>query len=117
RQKTVAAAVTLANSLPDSKLVVFTLQGRMARYTANLRPERAPIFAFTPSDHVRRQLALYWGIFPVQIPFTGADETIAAAEKILRKNKLAAAGDRMVIIADVTMGRNMIDSVQLRVIQ
>jgi pyruvate kinase len=117
RQKTVAAAVALANSLPDSKLVVFTLQGRMARYTANLRPERAPIFAFTPSDHVRRQLALYWGIFPVQIPFTGADETIAAAEKILRKNKLAAAGDRMVIIADVTMGRNMIDSVQLRVIQ
>src|SRR6266542_3456934 len=52
RQKMVASAVTLANSLHDSKLVVFTLQGRMARYASNLRPQRAPIFAFTPSEEV-----------------------------------------------------------------
>jgi len=36
RQKTVASAVMLADSLPDSKLAVFTLRGRMARYTSNL---------------------------------------------------------------------------------
>ncbi len=52
RQKMVASAVALANSLQDSKLVVFTLQGRMARYASNLRPQRAPIFAFTPSEEV-----------------------------------------------------------------
>src|SRR5919197_6588214 len=69
RQKMVASAVTLANSLHDSKLVVFTLKERMARYTSNLRPERAPIFAFTPSDEVYRQLALYWGTFPARIDF------------------------------------------------
>src|SRR5438094_8832941 len=78
RQKTVASAVALANSLEDSKLIVFTLHGRMARYASNLRPERAPIFAFTPSEQVYRQLALYWGTFPVRIDFTGdPDETIA----------------------------------------
>ena len=52
RQKMVASAVALADSLQDSKLVVFTLQGRMARYASNLRPQRAPIFAFTPSEEV-----------------------------------------------------------------
>src|SRR5213594_883239 len=43
RQKTIASAVVLANSLQDSKLVVFTVHGRMARYASNLRPQHAPI--------------------------------------------------------------------------
>jgi pyruvate kinase len=118
RQKMVASAVALANSLQDSKLVVFTLQGRMARYASNLRPQRAPIFAFTPSEEVYRQLALYWGTFPACIDFAvDPDRTIAAAEKFLRKNKWATAGDRMVIISDVRMGRALIDSIQLRVVK
>jgi pyruvate kinase len=118
RQKTVASAVTLANSLQDSKLVVSTVYGRMARYASNLRPERAPIFAFTQSEQVYRQLALYWGTFPIRMDFKGdPDATIASAEKFLRAKKLAAPGDRMVIISDVHMGRAMIDSIQLRVVK
>ena len=118
RQKTVASAVMLADSLPDSKLIVFTLHGRMARYTSNLRPQRAPIFAFTPNEEVYRQLALCWGVLPFRIDFRrNADETIASAEKFLRRNKLAASGNRMVIVSDVTMGRAMIDSIQLRVLK
>src|SRR2546429_306879 len=100
RQKTVASAVALANSLEDSKLIVFTLYGRMARYASNLRPHRAPIFAFTPNEQVYRQLALYWGTFPIGINFTGdPDATIASAEKFLRAKKLAVPGNRMVIVS------------------
>jgi pyruvate kinase len=118
RQKMVASAVALANSLQDSKLVVFTLQGRMARYASNLRPVRAPIFAFTSSEEVYRQLALYWGTFPACIDFaSGPDKTMAAAEKLLRKNKRIASGDRMVIISDVRMGEALIDSIQVRAVK
>ena len=118
RQKMVASAVTLANSLHDSKLIVFTLQGRMARYASNLRPQRAPIFAFTPSEEVYRQLALYWGTFPARADFSGGpDRAIAAAEKFLRKNKWATPGDHMVIISDVRMGRALVDSIQLRMVK
>jgi pyruvate kinase len=118
RQKMVASAVALANSLHGSKLVVFTLQGRMARYASNLRPQRAPIFAFTPSEEVYRQLALYGGTFPARVDFSGGpDRAIAAAEKFLRKNKRATPGDHMVIISDVRMGRALIDSIQLRVVK
>jgi hypothetical protein len=35
----------------------------------------------------------------------------------LRTKKLAAPGNRMVIISDVHMGRAMIDSIQLRVVK
>jgi len=118
RQKVVASAVVLANSLRDSKLVVFTLHGRMARYASNLRPQRAPIFAFTPSEEVYRQLALYWGTFPIRADFSGGpDKAIAAAEKFLRKNKWARLGDRVVIISDVQGGRAPTDSIQLRVVK
>ena len=118
RQKMVASAVTLANSLHDSKLIVFTLQGRMARHASNLRPQRAPIFAFTPSEEVYRQLALYWGTFPARVDFSGGpDRAIAAAEKFLRKNKWATPGDHMVIISDVRMGRALVDTIQLRMVK
>src|SRR5207247_2503675 len=44
RQKTVASAVLLANSLANSKIIVFTRHGAMARNVSKLRPENAPIF-------------------------------------------------------------------------
>src|SRR5213082_2432381 len=82
RQKTIASAVVLANSLGRAKIIVFTRHGTMARYASNLRPHRAPIFAFTPSEEVYRQLSLYWGTFPACIDFAGGpDMAISAAEK------------------------------------
>jgi pyruvate kinase len=118
RQKLVASAVVLANSLPDSKLIVFTRHGRMARYVSNMRPRHAPIFAFTPDDEVCRQLALCWGICPIQSGFTkDANKTIAAAEKHLRDNKLAASGDQLVIVSDLGAGETLIDCVQFRTLK
>ncbi len=116
RQKTVASAVLLANSLHDSKLVVFTRHGRMARYVSNLRPQHAPIFAFTESEQVYHQLALYWGTVPIRIDFSKEpNATIEAAERYLRKNKLAARGNRLVVISDIEWGRTLVDCVQLRI--
>jgi pyruvate kinase len=116
RQKTVASAVLLANSLPRAKIIVFTRHGTMARNTSNLRPERATVFAFTPSEEVRRQLALCWGTFPVRIEFSqDPNETIEAAEKYLRDSGLTSPGDNLVIISDIRAGNMLVDTVQLRV--
>ena len=115
RQKTVASAVLLANSLANSKIIVFTRHGAMARNVSKLRPENAPIFAFTSSEEVYRQLSLCWGVHPVKIGFTeDPNATIEAAEKFLRANKLTAPGDQLVIISDLRAGEERIDSVQLR---
>jgi pyruvate kinase len=115
RQKTIASAIVLANSLRNSKLIVFTRHGTMARYVSNLRPQRAPIFAFTSSEDVYRQLAINWGTFSVRIDFTeDPNETIKSAEKFLRKNKLALPGDHLVIISDILAEGSRFDCVQLR---
>lgn len=115
RQKTVASAVVLANSLHRAKIVVFTRHGTMARNVSNLRPEKAPIFAFTPSEEVRRQLSICWGSYPAIIEFSDdPNTTIERAEKFLAENKLINAGDQLVIITDLQAREERIDSVQLR---
>src|SRR5438477_2916378 len=111
RQKTVASAVVLANSLRRAKIIVFTRHGTMARNVSNLRPEHAPIFAFTPSEEIRRQLSISWGVCPIRIDFADdPNTTIETAEKSLRENKLTARGDQLVIITDLETGRERVDS-------
>jgi pyruvate kinase len=115
RQKTVSAAVQLANTLSKSTLIVFTRHGTMARYVSNMRPERAPIFAFTPFEHIFRQLALCWGVQPVLLEFTSdPNTTIDAAETYLRDNGLTEAGDDLVVLSDLRAGDCQIDSIQVR---
>jgi pyruvate kinase len=118
RQKTVAAAVVLANSLTRSKIIVFTRHGRMARNTSNLRPDRATIFAFTPSEEVRRQLSICWGVCAQRIEFSDdPNVTIETAQKFLRDKKLAASGDNLVIISDASARGVSVDCVQLRTVK
>jgi len=115
RQKTVASAIVLANSLTRARIIVFTRHGTMARNTANLRPENATIFAFTPSEEVQRQLALCWGTYPVRIKFSDdPNATIEVAEKYLRDAGLTSPGDNLVIISDLRAGDTLVDTVQLR---
>ena len=118
RRKLVASAVVLANSLDRAKIVVFTRSGTMARNVANMRPERAPIFAFTPSEEVQRQLSISWGVSPLLLKFrTDPNATIEAAEKYVRENKLTERGDHLVVITDLQAGRQRVDTVQLRPIK
>ncbi len=115
RQKTVASAVVLANSLRRAKLIVFTRHGTMGRNVSNLRPEHAPVFAFAPTDEVCRQLAICWGLLAIRIDFTeDPNASIEAAEKYLHENNLAKPGDQLVIISDILAEGSRCDCVQLR---
>ena len=115
RQKTVASAVVLANSLRRAKMIVFTRHGTMARYVSNLRPEHAPIFAFTPSEEVRRQLSIAWGVYPLRIDFSeDRNATMESAQNYLQANRLTETGDQLVIIGDMRAGDELVDCVQLR---
>jgi pyruvate kinase len=115
RQKTCASAVVLANSLSRANLVVFTHHGTMARYVSNLRPENAPIFAFTSSEEVFRQIVISWGTHPVMLKFDDdPNATIEAAIKYLSDKKLTDPGDNLIVLSDMLGGRDKVDCVQLR---
>lgn len=115
KHKVVKSAVVLANSIPGSKLVVFTKGGVTAHLLAHQRPESAPIFAFTPSLHVSRAMMTARGVFPFVMEFAGRpNDTIEAALQILRARQIVSTGDPIVILSDVLHDELIVDSILLR---
>lgn len=115
RQKVVQSAVVLANSLPNSKIVVFTRRGNMANFVANLRPLHSPIYAFASTFEVCRRLSINRATHPIFLKFAlNPNETIRAAEEYLVTQKLVSPGDNLVIVSDMLAGEERISSVQLR---
>ena len=115
RHKAVRSAVDLANSLPDSKIVVFTRRGYMADHFSQMRPAQAPIYAFTPSEEVARRLTLNWATIPIVMRFDlDPEHTVAEAEKLLVNRGLAQSGTQLVILTDILTGNERYDSIQLR---
>ncbi len=114
REKTANAAVTLANTFPEAKLVVFTRRGTLAGYVAGLRPKNAPIHAFTPTWEQCRRLSLLRGLTAHQLDFSETPaETVNAAEKVLLERGLAKPGEHLIIVADMFTGDSF-DGIQLR---
>jgi pyruvate kinase len=117
RQKTVRSAVSLANSIPDALIVIFTRRGTMADFVANLRPRTADIHAFAPTWELCRRLILNRGVLPHYLPFdTNPVRTIASAENYLIENGHARSGQHLIIVTDILAGEDRFDSIQLRVI-
>ncbi len=117
REKTVASAVTLANSFHNAKIVVFTHGGNMARYVSQLRPQAAPIFAFSPSERVCRRLALLYAAHAQRMEFhPNPERNVSAAEETLRLKNLVAPGDHLIVVTDVIEGVRRHESVQLRIV-
>jgi pyruvate kinase len=115
RMKVLKAAVMLAGQIPGSKLVTFTRHGFMAQGLALLRPAHSPIFAFTPSLAVLRQLRLLRAVEPVLMELASdPNATIENALAHLRRTGLAAPGDKVVIATDIVAEDRLVDAVQLR---
>jgi pyruvate kinase len=116
KHKAVKSAVQLANSIPGSKLLVFTKGGTTAHLLAHQRPEMAPIFAFTPNLAVSRALMTARGVFPFVMEFSssGPAATIEDALKILRDCCVVVRGDPIVILSDVLHDELVVDSIMLR---
>jgi pyruvate kinase len=92
------AARALAEEASVRAIVVFTRSGNSARLISKDRPRR-PILAYTPSERVYRQLALWWGIWPHRVEMHGTtEELIASVEQRLQEDHLLQEGEHVVIM-------------------
>lgn len=116
KHKTVKAAILLANSIANSKLLVFTIRGVMAHLLAHQRPEFAPIFAFTPNLHVSRTLVSARGVHPIVLQFAegNPEQSIRDALDLLRRENLIKPGDPLVILSDALYDGVNVDAILLR---
>lgn len=104
KEQLVRSAVLLAQSLERASLLVFTARGVLANLAANLRPGRAPIFAFSPDAAVVRSLVMNRAVLPVRFDLDDDPaENTRRALAHLREKGLVEAGDPVVIVSDVLL--------------
>jgi pyruvate kinase len=118
RQKLVKSAVVMADELKAEAILVFTLRGNMARYTAWMRPKYSPIYALCESPAVADSLMLCRGVTPVIVPFDHEqpEGTVSAALKKLVAAGLVQNGSTVVIISSISASQQMVDAVQMRTV-
>lgn len=117
RKKTVQAAVQLANSFENSKIVVFTRSGELADIISRLRPTRSTIYAFAPSDEVVRHLSLNWSTHAIRLDYhTDPEETFSEAEKELMRLGYVTAGDKLIVLRELYEGEERFESIQIRTV-
>ncbi|ATC64348.1 pyruvate kinase [Nibricoccus aquaticus] len=118
KMKVLRSAVVMANEIPHSHILTFTRLGFMARGLAALRPPRSPIFAFTPTVEVLRQLRILRAVEGFLLPFASdPDETISLAIHELQKSGHVKQGDKLIVVTDIVSNDRLIDSVQLRTVR
>ena len=100
------AACMLAEKVEAKAILTSTQSGFTARHISRFRPE-APIIAATPTETVRRQLMLSWGVVPLNVPHReSTDELMAAALDAALQGGYVSAGDTVVITGGVPVGRS-----------
>lgn len=94
-----AAAVEVAEFVEAKYLCVFTETGESVRRITRLRSS-IPILAFTPSEEIRRRMALNWGVTSFLVgKVTHTDQMVAQVDDVLYKNGLAVKGEKVVMVS------------------
>jgi pyruvate kinase len=99
-------AYRCARSQNAEAIVVFTASGTSAQHVARNRPP-APIYAFTNSTQVARQLSVIYGIVPIEAPHpANTDEMVMQLDQILLGRALVKPRDTVVFVAGLPIGRS-----------
>jgi pyruvate kinase len=99
------AAAATATELHAKAIIAFTESGITALRCSKARPPM-PIVAASPHPAVLRRTALYSGVVPMLVsPGRDTDQMIANATEAALANGIVHAGDRVVVVAGVPVGR------------
>jgi pyruvate kinase len=95
------AAVELAYERDVKAIFAFTRSGRSARLLSKSRPQ-APIYAFSPEPKTVCQMAMMWGVIPLQSPYVQTIAAMtAAAEELTVARKIVEPGDLVVLVGSM----------------
>jgi pyruvate kinase len=94
-----AAAWQVAMDLGAAAIICCTRSGRTARAMARFRPP-TPLYAFSPDEVVRRQLALSWGVRTLPVEhYDSVDDMVWHAVERTVQAGAASPGDVVVVVA------------------
>lgn len=94
------AASKAAEVMKAGKIVCLTDSGTTARLISRFRPV-TPIIALSPSEKALRRLALYWGVWGMQVGDfrDNVDEAVYSVIELLKSRELVSKNEKLVITA------------------
>ena len=99
------SAVLASHEVDARFIVALTESGRTARMLSRYRPAER-VVAFTLTETTAKKLTLSFGCYPVVVEkFTTIDEIMAVVRDVALKEKIAAEGDKVVIVAGMPFGK------------
>jgi len=115
KAKMLRSAAMLAMRLEKSAVLVFTRSGDLAAKLGALRPNGAPLFAFTDVEGLHRRLRLIWGIEPFLMKFSDDPEvTVQNAINHLKSKGWIEDGDQLVTVTNAFAHQRIVESIQIR---
>ena len=115
KAKMLRSAAMLAMRLERSAVLVFTRSGDLAAKLGALRPNGAPLFAFTDVEGLHRRLRLIWGIEPFLMQFSDDPEvTVQNAINHLKSQGWIENGDQLVTVTNAFAHQRVVESIQIR---
>lgn len=99
------SAVLASHEVEARFIVALTESGRTARMLARYRPAER-IIAMTTSKSTAQKLSLSFGCYPIVVEkFSTVPEVLTLVRKVALKEKIAAKGDKVVIVAGMPFGK------------
>ena len=101
---TAHAACTTAQEIGADAILTVSQRGTTARLVSRFHPG-TPIIACLLDQQVRRQMALYWGVEPIMMPYASStDELVDFAVQAGAQAGVVHEGDLVVVTAGVPVG-------------
>jgi pyruvate kinase len=95
----------MAKAAGVSGIAVFTTSGYSARRIASFRPP-VPVYAFTASEDVARQMVALYGVKPIVAPLVqSTDKMLAQVDALLGDQGELDSGDSVVFVAGQPIGQ------------
>jgi len=117
-EKINAATVYLANENDSAGICVFTHSGKTARFIAGLRPQGAPVFAFTPHLDVCRSLSLNFGVRAHVIEFhDDPNENLLRMQHQLLARGYVKPGESIVVVSDLFVGKETLHAIHIHTLK
>jgi pyruvate kinase len=99
------SCVLAAHEVDARFIAALTASGRTARMIARYRPAER-VIALTSSLVVANQLMLSFGCYPLVVPkLSSVEEVLPLVRKTALSEKIAAKGDRIVVVAGMPLGK------------
>ena len=101
---TAHAACTTAMDIGADAILTVSQSGNTAQLVSRFRPGTT-VVACLLNERVQRQMALYWGVVPLLMPYaSNTDQLIDFAIQAAERAELVKQGDLVVITAGVPVG-------------